>query len=83
MELENMIAPYVESLINQSLQEIEYVLRSEDLSNKENITSLLEGVLILKEELNDLGGMLSPHITDKINEITDEIHSINTLGDDE
>lgn len=79
MELENLITPYVESLINQSLQEIEPLLDSDNLSNKEDIQTFLEGILTLEGELVSMGGALSPNIKGKINEINDRLSNMATL----
>lgn len=83
MELESMITPYVESLVNQSLQDIEPLLNSDGLYDQENIKNFLEGISTLEDELKSMGGEFNSHIKDKINEINNRIRLIDTLGENE
>lgn len=80
MELEHLL-PYVESLTNKALQDIEPILDSDDFYDKENIKNFLEGIAILEGELKSIGGSLNSHIKDKINEINNRLQSTNDSGE--
>lgn len=72
MELEHLV-PYVESLTNQALQDLEPILNSDDFYDQETIKNFLEGIAILEGELKSMGGELNSQIKDKINEINNRL----------
>ncbi len=81
MELEHLL-PYVESLINKALQDMEPILNSKYLYDQESIKNFLEGISTLEGEVKAMGGTLNPHITDKISEINDKLGNMAILNDD-
>lgn len=80
MELEHLV-PYVESLTNQALQDLEPLLDSDDFYDQETIKNFLEGISTLEGELKSMGGEFNSHIKDKINEINNRLQSTNDSGE--